>query len=63
MYFYPTEDQQKTCDSCGNEGINGDLVIFYDVNRDGSLGDIKVQQEFIYWKTVDFKSSFSIANK
>ncbi|XP_035518594.1 inter-alpha-trypsin inhibitor heavy chain H3-like isoform X2 [Morone saxatilis] len=41
VYFYPTEDQQKTCDGCGDQGMNGDLVIVYDVNRDTSLGDIK----------------------
>ncbi|XP_068449823.1 inter-alpha-trypsin inhibitor heavy chain H3-like [Clinocottus analis] len=41
VYFYPTEDQQKTCDSCGEEGMNGDLVIVYDVNRNSLLGDIK----------------------
>ncbi|XP_032370751.1 inter-alpha-trypsin inhibitor heavy chain H3 isoform X3 [Etheostoma spectabile] len=41
VYFYPTEDQQKTCDVCGEQGMNGDLVIAYDVNRDTSLGDIK----------------------
>ncbi|XP_040891037.1 inter-alpha-trypsin inhibitor heavy chain H3 isoform X6 [Toxotes jaculatrix] len=40
VYFYPTEEQQKTCGSCGNEGMNGDLVIVYDVNRDTSLGHI-----------------------
>ncbi|XP_034075191.1 inter-alpha-trypsin inhibitor heavy chain H3-like isoform X8 [Gymnodraco acuticeps] len=39
--FYPTEDQQKTCTSCGEQGMNGDLVIVYDVNRDSGLGDIK----------------------
>ncbi|XP_076603641.1 inter-alpha-trypsin inhibitor heavy chain H3-like [Chaetodon auriga] len=41
VYFYPTEDQQKTCDSCGDQGMNGDLVIVYDVKRDNSMGDIK----------------------
>ncbi|XP_041638864.1 inter-alpha-trypsin inhibitor heavy chain H3-like [Cheilinus undulatus] len=41
LYFYPTEDQQKSCDSCGEQGMNGDLVIVYDVNRDISFGDIK----------------------
>ncbi|XP_073325266.1 inter-alpha-trypsin inhibitor heavy chain H3-like isoform X3 [Pagrus major] len=41
VYFYPTEDQQKACDSCSDQGMNGDLVIVYDVNRDTSLGDIK----------------------
>nr|XP_033483127.1 inter-alpha-trypsin inhibitor heavy chain H3-like isoform X1 [Epinephelus lanceolatus] len=46
VYFYPTEDQQKTCDSCGEQGINGDLVITYDVNRDTSLGDIKTSDGY-----------------
>ncbi|XP_029005882.1 inter-alpha-trypsin inhibitor heavy chain H3-like isoform X2 [Betta splendens] len=41
VYFYPTESQQKTCDSCGEQGMNGDLVIVYDVKRDISVGDIK----------------------
>nr|XP_019957057.1 PREDICTED: inter-alpha-trypsin inhibitor heavy chain H3-like isoform X1 [Paralichthys olivaceus] len=41
VYFYPTEDQQKTCEGCGEKGMNGDLVIVYDVNRNASLGDIK----------------------
>ncbi|XP_049444216.1 inter-alpha-trypsin inhibitor heavy chain H3-like [Epinephelus fuscoguttatus] len=46
VYFYPTEDQQKTCDSCGEQGMNGDLVISYDVNRDTSLGDIKTSDGY-----------------
>uniref|UniRef100_A0A3Q0R360 Inter-alpha-trypsin inhibitor heavy chain 3 n=1 Tax=Amphilophus citrinellus TaxID=61819 RepID=A0A3Q0R360_AMPCI len=41
IYFYPTADQQKMCDSCGEQGMNGDLVIVYDVNRDNGLGHIK----------------------
>uniref|UniRef100_A0A7N6FLU8 Inter-alpha-trypsin inhibitor heavy chain 3 n=1 Tax=Anabas testudineus TaxID=64144 RepID=A0A7N6FLU8_ANATE len=41
VYFYPTEAQQRTCDSCGEKGMNGDLVIVYDVNRDLAFGDIK----------------------
>ncbi|XP_039468581.1 inter-alpha-trypsin inhibitor heavy chain H3-like [Oreochromis aureus] len=41
VYFYPTVDQQKMCDSCGDQGMNGDLVIVYDVNRDNGLGHIK----------------------
>lgn len=45
MYFYPTEDQQKTCEGCGDQGLNGDLVISYDVNRDGSLGEIMVERD------------------
>ncbi|XP_037535414.1 inter alpha-trypsin inhibitor, heavy chain 4 [Nematolebias whitei] len=46
VYFYPTVDQQKTCDSCGEEGMNGDLVIVYDVNRDTGLGDIKTSDDY-----------------
>uniref|UniRef100_A0A3Q0QY05 Inter-alpha-trypsin inhibitor heavy chain 3 n=1 Tax=Amphilophus citrinellus TaxID=61819 RepID=A0A3Q0QY05_AMPCI len=41
VYFYPTADQQKMCDSCGDQGMNGDLVIVYDVSRDNGLGEIK----------------------
>ncbi|XP_077385743.1 inter-alpha-trypsin inhibitor heavy chain H3-like isoform X2 [Festucalex cinctus] len=46
VYFYPTVDQQKTCDSCNKKGMNGDLVIVYDVNRDSSLGDIKTSSGY-----------------
>ncbi|XP_072308416.1 inter-alpha-trypsin inhibitor heavy chain H3-like [Eucyclogobius newberryi] len=41
IYFYPTVDQQKVCDSCSDNGLNGDLVIFYDVQRDVPFGDIQ----------------------
>ncbi|XP_026017029.1 inter-alpha-trypsin inhibitor heavy chain H3-like isoform X1 [Astatotilapia calliptera] len=41
VYFYPTVAQQTTCDNCGEQGMNGDLVIVYDVNRNNGLGDIK----------------------
>lgn len=43
VYFYPTVDQQKTCERCGEQGLNGDLVIVYDVNQDNGLGDIRVR--------------------
>lgn len=48
VHFYPTVDQQKSCDSCDDKGMNGDLVVVYDVNRDISLGDIKVHHEFLF---------------
>ncbi|XP_008407908.1 inter-alpha-trypsin inhibitor heavy chain H3-like [Poecilia reticulata] len=41
VHFYPTVDQQTTCDSCGERGLNGDLIVVYDVNRGNRLGDIK----------------------
>nr|XP_061807310.1 inter-alpha-trypsin inhibitor heavy chain H3-like [Nerophis lumbriciformis] len=44
--FNPSVDQQKTCESCGGAGINGDLVIVYDVNRSRSLGDIETSNGY-----------------
>ncbi|XP_046871165.1 inter-alpha-trypsin inhibitor heavy chain H4-like [Hypomesus transpacificus] len=38
--FYPTVEQQTACDDCGETGLNGDLVVVYDVNRADSIGDI-----------------------
>ncbi|XP_017160151.1 inter-alpha-trypsin inhibitor heavy chain H3-like [Poecilia reticulata] len=46
VHFYPTADQQKNCDSCGEEGMNGDLVIAYDVNRVNRFGDIKTSDGY-----------------
>ncbi|KAM4740159.1 inter-alpha-trypsin inhibitor heavy chain H3-like [Anableps anableps] len=46
VHFYPTVDQQKSCDSCGEQGMNGDLVIVYDVNQDNGLGDIKISDGY-----------------
>ncbi|XP_042362996.1 inter-alpha-trypsin inhibitor heavy chain H3-like [Plectropomus leopardus] len=46
VYLYPTEDQQKVCHSCGEQGMNGELVIVYDVNRDTSLGHIKTSDGY-----------------
>lgn len=48
LSFYPTIGQQKSCDSCDENGMNGDLVIEYDVTRDASLGDITVHQQFVF---------------
>uniref|UniRef100_A0A3P8XXR4 Inter-alpha-trypsin inhibitor heavy chain H3-like n=1 Tax=Esox lucius TaxID=8010 RepID=A0A3P8XXR4_ESOLU len=41
VHFYPSKAQQSQCDSCGEEGLNGDLVIVYDVHRKKSIGDLK----------------------
>ncbi|XP_053723545.1 inter-alpha-trypsin inhibitor heavy chain H3-like isoform X2 [Synchiropus splendidus] len=46
VHFYPTEDQQKTCDGCGEQGLNGDLVVVYDVNRENTLGDIETSPDY-----------------
>ncbi|XP_062391006.1 inter-alpha-trypsin inhibitor heavy chain H3-like isoform X2 [Sardina pilchardus] len=39
--FYPTQDQQITCDGCGENGLSGDLKIIFDVERPHSKGDIR----------------------
>ncbi|XP_041748091.1 inter-alpha-trypsin inhibitor heavy chain H3 isoform X1 [Coregonus clupeaformis] len=41
VHFYPSKEQQSQCDSCGEQGLNGDLVIVYDVYRNTSMGDLK----------------------
>ncbi|KAM4587063.1 inter-alpha-trypsin inhibitor heavy chain H3-like isoform 3-T4 [Odontesthes bonariensis] len=46
VYFYPTEDQQKTCSNCGEHGLNGDLIIAYEVNRDSGMGEIKASDGY-----------------
>ncbi|XP_076119294.1 inter-alpha-trypsin inhibitor heavy chain H3-like isoform X2 [Alosa pseudoharengus] len=38
--FYPTQDQQITCDGCGENGLSGDLKIIFDVERPHSKGEI-----------------------
>uniref|UniRef100_A0A3P9IJ68 Inter-alpha-trypsin inhibitor heavy chain 3 n=1 Tax=Oryzias latipes TaxID=8090 RepID=A0A3P9IJ68_ORYLA len=41
VHFYPTVKQQQTCDGCGEQGLNGDLIIYYDVQRENEFGDIQ----------------------
>ncbi|XP_021466167.2 inter-alpha-trypsin inhibitor heavy chain H3 isoform X5 [Oncorhynchus mykiss] len=41
VHFYPSKEQQSQCDSCGEQGLNGDLVIVYDVHRNTSMGELK----------------------
>ncbi|XP_048110399.1 inter-alpha-trypsin inhibitor heavy chain H3-like isoform X1 [Alosa alosa] len=40
VHFYPTQQQQMTCEGCGENGFNGELKIIYDVERPQSQGDI-----------------------
>ncbi len=42
MTFYPTRDQQTKCKSCGENGLNGDLLITYDVERQNPKGEVMV---------------------
>uniref|UniRef100_A0A8C2KDU6 Zgc:112265 n=1 Tax=Cyprinus carpio TaxID=7962 RepID=A0A8C2KDU6_CYPCA len=38
--FYPTRDQQTKCKSCRENGLNGDLLITYDVERQNHKGEV-----------------------
>ncbi|XP_026131033.1 inter-alpha-trypsin inhibitor heavy chain H3-like isoform X9 [Carassius auratus] len=44
--FYPTQDQQTKCKSCGENGLNGDLLITYDVERQNPKGEIMVSKGY-----------------
>ncbi|KAF4093542.1 hypothetical protein AMELA_G00003060 [Ameiurus melas] len=39
--FYPTREQQIKCEGCGENGLNGDLLIEYDVKRPSQNGELK----------------------
>ncbi|MEQ2204809.1 Inter-alpha-trypsin inhibitor heavy chain H3, partial [Xenoophorus captivus] len=40
--FSPTVEQQRKCPGCDGTLIDGDFIIKYDVDRQGSLGDIQI---------------------
>ncbi|KAL6464277.1 hypothetical protein MHYP_G00265940 [Metynnis hypsauchen] len=44
--FYPTREQQTRCDVCGENGLNGDLIIMYDVDRPKSSGELKASDGY-----------------
>ncbi|XP_050978823.1 inter-alpha-trypsin inhibitor heavy chain H3-like isoform X2 [Labeo rohita] len=44
--FYPTRDQQTKCKSCGENGLNGNLLITYDVERRNPKGDVVVSNGY-----------------
>ncbi|XP_048029059.1 inter-alpha-trypsin inhibitor heavy chain H3-like isoform X2 [Megalobrama amblycephala] len=44
--FYPTRDQQTKCKSCGENGLNGDLLITYDVERRNPKGEVMVSNGY-----------------
>ncbi|XP_058648247.1 inter-alpha-trypsin inhibitor heavy chain H3-like isoform X5 [Onychostoma macrolepis] len=44
--FYPSRDQQTKCKSCGENGLNGDLLVTYDVNRQNPNGEIMVSNGY-----------------
>ncbi|XP_058647536.1 inter-alpha-trypsin inhibitor heavy chain H3-like isoform X3 [Onychostoma macrolepis] len=44
--FYPTRDQQTKCDDCSKNGLNGNLIIMYDVERQKQSGDMTVSNDY-----------------
>ncbi|XP_056591182.1 inter-alpha-trypsin inhibitor heavy chain H3 isoform X2 [Triplophysa dalaica] len=46
--FYPTRDQQTKCKTCGENGLNGDLLITYDVERQNPNGEMTVSNGYFF---------------
>ncbi|KAF4107292.1 inter-alpha-trypsin inhibitor heavy chain H3-like [Onychostoma macrolepis] len=44
--FYPSRDQQTKCKSCGENGLNGDLLITYDVERQNPKGEVMISNGY-----------------
>ncbi|XP_016350041.1 inter-alpha-trypsin inhibitor heavy chain H3-like [Sinocyclocheilus anshuiensis] len=44
--LYPTQDQQTKCKSCGENGLNGDLLVTYDVERRNPKGEVMVSNGY-----------------
>ncbi|XP_077060064.1 inter-alpha-trypsin inhibitor heavy chain H3b [Siphateles boraxobius] len=44
--FYPTLDQQTKCVDCSKNGLNGNLIIMYDVERLKQSGDLKASNGY-----------------
>lgn len=67
--FYPTRDQQTRCDDCSKNGLNGNLIIMYDVQRQKRSGDLTVCSALRYFslswqedKCVDNQKVFTHSN-
>ncbi|KAM9443594.1 inter-alpha-trypsin inhibitor heavy chain H3-like [Clarias gariepinus] len=44
--FYPTREQQTKCEGCGENGLNGDLIIEYDVKRPKQNGELQASNGY-----------------
>ncbi|XP_065096949.1 inter-alpha-trypsin inhibitor heavy chain H3-like isoform X4 [Paramisgurnus dabryanus] len=44
--FYPTREQQTKCKDCDKNGLKGDLLISYDVERQNPNGEMKVSNGY-----------------
>ncbi|KAL7837072.1 hypothetical protein SRHO_G00267830 [Serrasalmus rhombeus] len=44
--FHPTEEQQTKCKGCAESGLNGDLIITYDVERLNPTGELRTSNGY-----------------
>ncbi|KAM9443592.1 LOW QUALITY PROTEIN: inter-alpha-trypsin inhibitor heavy chain H3-like [Clarias gariepinus] len=44
--FYPAREQQTKCEGCGENGLNGDLIIEYDVKRPKQNGELQASNGY-----------------
>ncbi|XP_037388399.1 inter-alpha-trypsin inhibitor heavy chain H3-like isoform X2 [Pygocentrus nattereri] len=44
--FHPTEEQQTKCKGCAESGLNGDLIITYDVERLNPSGELQTSNGY-----------------
>ncbi|XP_065096920.1 inter-alpha-trypsin inhibitor heavy chain H3-like isoform X6 [Paramisgurnus dabryanus] len=45
--FYPTREQQTKCKDCDKNGLKGDLLISYDVERQNPYGEMRVSNGYL----------------
>ncbi|KAL6464274.1 hypothetical protein MHYP_G00265910 [Metynnis hypsauchen] len=46
LNFHPTEEQQTKCEGCAENGLNGDLIITYDVERLNPSGELQTSSGY-----------------
>ncbi|KAL7843749.1 hypothetical protein AOLI_G00252610 [Acnodon oligacanthus] len=46
LNFQPTEEQQTQCEGCAENGLNGDLIITYDVERLNPSGELQTSNGY-----------------
>ncbi|KAL7843748.1 hypothetical protein AOLI_G00252600 [Acnodon oligacanthus] len=53
--FYPTREQQTQCEGCAENGLNGDLIITYDVERLNPSGELQIANGYFvhYFSPMD----------
>ncbi|XP_036414962.1 inter-alpha-trypsin inhibitor heavy chain H3-like isoform X3 [Colossoma macropomum] len=55
--FYPTREQQTKCEGCAENGLNGDLIITYDVERLNPSGELQIANGYFvhYFSPTDIQ--------